>query len=258
MRYVVYDRSGKSIVIEPVGGRLLVHDNPLGVMSNSPTFDWHMTNLRNYIALDPRNIPPIEVAGETFKQLGQGSGMLGLPGDFSPPSRFVRAAVFSATAIPSKDAEAGIAQVFHILNNFDIPVGVAREEADGVIHTDYTMLTMARDPQALAHYYKSYDDQTLRVVRMKDFDLDGEGVKLLNTRGEQPIVEMGDKLTSTGGAPAAKMAGSDRDADGCISSAGYAWCARTNRCERPWELAEAREFAKTREAFDSYCGDPAQ
>ncbi len=84
--YVVYDKSGASIAIEPLGGKLKVFDNPLGVMTNSPSFDWHMTNLRNYIALNPRNVPPVTISGATFRQLGQGSGMLGLPGDFSPPS----------------------------------------------------------------------------------------------------------------------------------------------------------------------------
>ena len=172
--YVVYDKTGASIVIEPIAGRLVVHDNPLGVMTNSPAFDWHMTNLRNYIALNPRNVPPITIDGKVFQQLGQGSGMLGLPGDFTPPSRFVRAAVFSATAIPSDNAAQGIEQVFHILNNFDIPVGVAREDDGGVMHTDYTMVTTARDPQSLRYYYKTYDDQTIRMVDLTKFDLPGQ------------------------------------------------------------------------------------
>ncbi len=188
--YVVYDKNGNSIAVEPMGGKLVVHDNPLGVMTNSPDFGWHMVNLRNYIALDPRNVPPVTIDGTTFSQFGQGSGMLGLPGDFTPPSRFVRAAVFSATAVPSDNAEAGIGQVFHILNNFDIPVGVAREESRGVIHTDYTMLTVARDPQALRYYYKTYDDPTIRMVDLKTFDLDAKGIKLLSTAGTQSFVDM--------------------------------------------------------------------
>ena len=192
--YVVYDKSGKSIAIEPVGGKLVVRDNVLGVMTNSPTFDWHMTNLRNYISLNPRNVPDLDISGETFKQLGQGNGMLGLPGDFTPPSRFVRATVFSTTAVPPQSAGAGIKQVFHILNNFDIPVGVAREKSDGVVHTDYTMLTVARDPQNLAYYYKTYDDQTLRVVHLTDFDKNGTSVKLLSTKSEQPIIDMSSRL----------------------------------------------------------------
>ena len=59
-------------------------------------------------------------------------------------------------------------------------------------------------------------------------------------------------------APEAKITGSDRDVHGCISSAGYAWCARTKQCERPWELAKKQSFAKTQEAFDKYCDNPAQ
>ena len=188
--FVVYDKTGASIVIEPLEGKLKVFDNPLGVITNSPNFDWHMTNLRNYVALNPRNVPPVTVDGATFRQLGQGSGMLGLPGDFTPPSRFVRAAVFSATAIPEMNAERSVFQVFHILNNFDIPVGVAREEDDGVVHSDYTMLTTARDPQALKFYWKTYDDQTIRVVDMNILDLDSKSLLKLSTNGKQRSIDM--------------------------------------------------------------------
>jgi choloylglycine hydrolase len=188
--YVVYDKTGASVTIEPIGGKLKIFDNPLGVITNSPNFDWHMTNLRNYISLNPRNVPPVTVDKATFRALGQGSGMLGLPGDFSPPSRFVRAAVFSATAVPEKDAEHGVLQVFHILNNFDIPVGVAREVHDGVIHTDYTMLTVARDPQALKFYWKSYDDQSIHMVDMNKLDLGGKGLLKLSTASQQPIIDV--------------------------------------------------------------------
>jgi choloylglycine hydrolase len=113
--------------------------------------------------------------------------MLGLPGDFTPPSRFVRAAVFSTTAIPSDNAEKGIEQVFHILNNFDIPVGVARAEEEGVIHT-------ARDPKNMRYYYKSYDDQTIRMVDLKQFDLDAKTIKMLSTKSQQPTVDMSDQF----------------------------------------------------------------
>ena len=180
--YVVYDKTGACIVIEPTDGKLKIYDNPLGVLTNSPTFDWHLTNLRNYIALNPRNVPPVEISGLKLQQLGQGSGMLGLPGDFSPPSRFVRAAVFGAAAIPAPDVDRGILQVFHILNNFDIPLGVARAEDQGVVHSDYTQFTAARDPQNLRYYYKSYNDQTIRMVDLRKFDLDAKEVKRINTR----------------------------------------------------------------------------
>ena len=59
-----------------------------------------------------------------------------------------------------------------------------------------------------------------------------------------------------GGNPEQKITGSDRDAHGCIASAGYTWCARTGTCERPWELSASREFDNDRVAFDLYCDNP--
>ena len=192
--FIVYDKRGKSLVIEPLDGKLVLYDNPTGAMANSPTFDWHLTNLRNYIALNPNNIPPVSIFGKLFSQLGQGSGMLGLPGDFTPPSRFVRAAVFSATAIPEENADKGILQIFHILNNFDIPVGVAREVHEGVIHSDYTMLTTARDATNIRYYYKTYADQTIRMVDLLKCDLNAKKIIKIGTKGEQQFADMTDDL----------------------------------------------------------------
>ncbi len=192
--WIVYDRSGKSLVIEPIGGKLVLSDNPLGVFTNSPTFDWHMTNLRNYIALNPLGVPPVKIDNTTFKSFGMGDGMLGLPGDFTPPSRFVRAAVFSSTATPAKDATAGIFSGFHVLNNFDIPVGAVREVEDGKTHADQTLFTAMRDPENLRFYYKTYDDQTVRMVDLNKFDLDAKDVKKLSTKGEQTVIDMSGML----------------------------------------------------------------
>jgi choloylglycine hydrolase len=192
--WIVYDRGGKSLVIEPLKGKLVLSDNPLGVLTNSPGFDWHMTNLRNYVSLSPRDVPPVTFDKKTFAPFGMGAGLYGLPGDFTPPSRFVRAAVFSATAIPAADVEEGIFKGFHILNNFDIPVGAAREVSGGKTYSDMTMLTSMRDPQNLRFYYKTYDDQTIRMVDLNKFDLDGKEIKKLSTRSDQPVVDMSGKF----------------------------------------------------------------
>jgi choloylglycine hydrolase len=75
---IVTDASGFSMVLEWVDGELKVHPNPFGVMANSPTFDWHMTNLSNCVTLTKKNVGRIDLAGKEIKGLGQGSGMLGL------------------------------------------------------------------------------------------------------------------------------------------------------------------------------------
>ena len=84
VHFVVHDASGAAVVIEPLGKTLKIYDNPIGVVTNSPTFDWHMTNLRNYVNLTVDNVPPLNLGGIKLAQFGQGSGMRGLPGDFTP------------------------------------------------------------------------------------------------------------------------------------------------------------------------------
>lgn len=193
--YVVYDKTGAAIVIEPIDGKLVVHENPLGTVTNSPTFDWHMTNLRNYITLNPNNVNKAKIGKVELQAFGLGNGMWGLPGDFSPTSRFVRAALFSANAIPSANAQEGITHIFHVLNNFDIPKGIGRDKSDGTISADYTQLTTARDPQSLRFYYKSYDDQTIRMIDMKKLDLDAKEIKHFRAdESNTPIVDMSANL----------------------------------------------------------------
>lgn len=188
--YIVYDKSGKSIVIEPINGELKVYDNPLGVFTNSPTFDWQLTNLANYINLSPVNAPPVNVDGMKLKQFGEGSGLHGLPGDFTPPSRFVRAAVFSTSAIPALNAEAAVFQVFHLLNQFDIPVGSVRTVQNNKINPEVTLATTVKDPENLKYYFRTYEDQTIKMIDLNLFDLNAKQIKSISMLGTQPVVDV--------------------------------------------------------------------
>lgn len=197
LHYVIYDKTGASIVIEPINGKLVVYNNPLGVMTNSPTFDWHMTNLRNYINLSPINVSPIDVKGTNLAQFSQGSGMHGLPGDFTSPSRFVRAAFYSATALPQADSQAEVLQAFHILNQFDIPMGAVRDESSGKMMPEYTMFTAIKDPQDSAYYYKTYQNQDINVVYLNSFDLNATSIKYLTTTTPQVITDVSANASDT-------------------------------------------------------------
>lgn len=192
--FIVYDNQGDSIVIEPIDGELVVHDNPLGVFTNSPAFDWHMTNLRNFINLRAENATPLKIDGLELAPFGQGSGMVGLPGDFTPPSRFVRAAIFSTTAIrPENDNEA-VFQIFHILNQFDIPLGVARQKVGEITYSDYTMVTSVKNPQSLRYYFKTYDNQSIAAVDLKKFDLNVKEIKRASPSGTEKIIDISASL----------------------------------------------------------------
>ena len=188
--YIVHDASGKSIVIEYVGGKLNVYDNPLGVITNSPAFDWHMTNLRNYVNFSMTNVPPIKLGSVKLEPFGQGSGMLGMPGDFTPPSRFVRAVAFSHSVLPSKTGNDAVLQAFHILNQFDIPKGAAREhekDEHGNILADYTIWTAASDLKAKRYYFHTYENSQIRMLDLMKMDLDAKDIVKISTKGDEVI-----------------------------------------------------------------------
>jgi choloylglycine hydrolase len=190
VHYIVTDAKGKSVVLEYTGGELMVHDNPFGVMSNSPPFDWHMTNLSNYVNMTVSNVPKIEVGGKEVRGLGQGSGMLGIPGDFTPPSRFVRAVAFSKSALPVDTAKEGVLQAFHILNQFDIPKGATRGVDHGKEVADYTLWTTAADLKNLRYYFRTYDNSKIRMIDLKSADLDAKEIKTIPIRSKEEIEDI--------------------------------------------------------------------
>lgn len=193
--FVVHDSTGASVVIEPVDKMLKIHDNPLGVFTNSPTFDWHITNLRNYINLTATNVPPVEVSGIKLSQFGQGTGLRGIPGDFTPPSRFVRALAFSQSAIKLPTAEETAPHVFHIMNAFDIPVGAIRDVDGDEVHYDYTVWTSASDLKNIRWAYRTYNDQSMRSVDVRAaLSAAGGQVKIIEMDSEQLIEDVSTKF----------------------------------------------------------------
>ena len=188
--YIVADASGRYVVLEYVNGELKVHDNPLGVITNAPSFDWHLTNLRNYVNLSVTNVPPAAISGIKLNSLGQGSGMLGLPGDFTPPSRFIRAVAFSQSALPVATAHDGVLQAFHILNQFDIPKGAARGIEQGKTVADYTLWTSVSDLKNLRYHFRTFDNSRIRMVDLKRIDLDAKEVKTFPMSRQEVIEDL--------------------------------------------------------------------
>ena len=163
--------SGKQIVLEIVNEVMHFYDNPLGVLTNSPGIEWHWTNLSNYINLQPGNAPEHSLGPVPLKSFGHGSGMLGLPGDFTPPSRFVRATFFQITSPQQPNAQESVLQAFHILNNFDIPTGT--ELPMGKASADMpsaTQFTVASDTHNRMIYYRTMYNSNIRCIDLKQIN----------------------------------------------------------------------------------------
>jgi len=190
--FFIQDKSGKSIAVEPRGGVLKVTDAPLGVMTNAPTYDWHMTNLDNYLNLTAKDISTEKLGDVTLNATGSGSGMLGLPGDFTPPSRFVRAAIFSQAATPNADAKDAVLSAFHILNQFDIPKGSVVNASVGKPTPETTEWTSVNDLKNLRWYFRTFQDQSIRMVDLKEAikAAGGEIRTIAMEQSTQPIADV--------------------------------------------------------------------
>lgn len=165
------DITGKQIVLEIVDGQPNFYENTLGVLTNSPGFDWHMTNLNNYINLYPGTTNPRTLGNIKLSSFGAGSGFLGIPGDVTTPSRFIRAAFYQTSSPQKETAIEAVIQSFHILNNFDIPIGIEFSESE--TPTDIPSATQWTSSTDLTHrviYYRTMYNSDIRCIDLKAID----------------------------------------------------------------------------------------
>ncbi|MBI9038309.1 MAG: linear amide C-N hydrolase [Bacteroidales bacterium] len=168
VHFVLHDANGKNLVVEYTNGKPQFYDNEFNVTTNYPNFDWQTINLSNYV--DLTNKTPID---NVLKQTGGGAGMLGLPGDVTPPSRFVRLYFLNHYCAESTTLQESIANSIHILNNVDIVKG---EIAEG----GYTQWSVVRDHVNKVFYFKDYQNLTLRGVDLKELDFNQKEIKRIS------------------------------------------------------------------------------
>ncbi len=168
----IAEAGGDVVVLEFVDGKPVFYDNPLGVITNSPGFEWQMMNLNNYVNLRQGAASPQEIAeGVQLRAFGGGSGMLGLPGDFTPPSRFVRAAFLQTTAPVQESSSDAAMMAFHLLNNFDVPVGMQNAEGKAPAGLQSaTQFTAVTDQSAMRLYYRTAWNSNVRCIDLMDID----------------------------------------------------------------------------------------
>ena len=170
LHYIVTDATGESIVIETEEKELVIKDNPVGVMTNSPKFEWHLTNLNNYLFLKPTNVSNRSIGDLQLHPFGQGSGTYGLPGGFTSPERFVRTVYMKHLTKKATDAEEGLNTILKILNGVTIPVGVNVKD-DG--SDDYTQYRAVIDATNKIYYFNPYESNEIFGVKITEELLNG-------------------------------------------------------------------------------------
>lgn len=162
LHWIVADKTGACVVLEQDENGMKVMDDPVKVMTNSPDFQWHLKNLNNYVQLKATSHSSKKYGEFESDAYGLGSGALGLPGDYTSVSRFVRAAFIRQNTEKAATTSGAINALSHILNSVEIPKGVKADNEGGC---DYTQYRGYMDLDEGAYYMQPYDDQTItRVV----------------------------------------------------------------------------------------------
>ena len=162
------DPSGRQVVMEIVDGKINFYENEVGVLTNAPGYNWQVTNLENYVNLRPGSAQSYQLGGVTLEPNGGSTAMLGLPGDFTPPSRFVRAAFFRNTAPQRATGVDTVLEAFHLLNNFDVPIAIENPSEHNL--PSATQWTSAIDLSSRTVYYKTAYNSTIRSISLDNID----------------------------------------------------------------------------------------
>ncbi len=169
LHFLVHD-AGSSIAIEFHEDGIRIVDNPTGVGTNAPYLDWHLINLNNFVGLQPTVPHSIDSLGESLAGFGQGQGTMGMPGDYTGPSRFIRAAAIVAMSDVPADSSAAEMQTLHALNAFDIPLGLIREESNGTLVDEVTVWITISNLTDKRYSYRTAGDPAVYVVELDDVD----------------------------------------------------------------------------------------
>jgi len=190
VHFIVYDKQGGCIVVEYDKGNCNIYDNPLGIMTNSPSLPWQYTNLRQYLGMESTNTIPIRAGGFSFNPTGHGDGMFGLPGDYTPPSRFVRLAMFEKFVTQQPDAPGNLNLSQHVINTFTIPFGIIvdKDQKGNVVSAESTQWVSFRDITNGLFYFKTYGDPTLRKIDLNRVDFSGKVVRHLPMYGTTQVI----------------------------------------------------------------------
>lgn len=171
LHWIIADKQS-AITVEPTADGLKIYDNPIGVLTNSPSFDYHMHNLKNYLnltSLEPENrfAPNIDLA-----PYSRGMGAIGLPGDLSSASRFVRAAFTKCNSYADDSELESVSQFFHILGSVEQQKGCVRV-GDSYVKTIYS--SCCNTTQGI-YYYKTYENSQISAVKLHSESLDGDNL----------------------------------------------------------------------------------
>ena len=183
LHWMISDRN-ESITVEFVKEGMKIYDNPVGILTNNPTFDIQMFNLNNYINIT-KEVPENRFSSKLDLDIySRGMGAIGLPGDLSSSSRFVKAAFTKLNSVSGTSESESISQFFHILNSVNQERGCVRLAEDTY---EITIYSSCCNVDKGVYYYKTYENSQITGVDMHNENLDSQSIVSYPLIKEQQI-----------------------------------------------------------------------
>lgn len=170
LHWIISDNT-ESITVESVKEGIKVYENPVGVLTNNPPFDKQLFNLNNYMYLRTDSPENTFAPNLSLNQYSRGMGAIGLPGDLSSQSRFVRVAFTKMNSISKESEKESVSQFFHILNSVDQQRGCCKLDNDKY---EITIYTSCCNTNKGIYYYTTYDNHQITAIDMHKENLDGD------------------------------------------------------------------------------------
>ncbi len=187
LHWMISDGEG-SVTVEPTREGLRVYENPVGVMTNNPPFPYHMMNLNNYRGLQV-NTPENRICPELELDVYcQGLGALGLPGDVSSMSRFVRMVFNARHSVCRPEEGYAVSRFFHLLDSTAMIRGACQTDTG---QWDMTVYSACINASRGRYYYTTYNNRRICCVDMHRVDLEGKILSAFPLQTEQDILYQG-------------------------------------------------------------------
>lgn len=172
LHWIISD-SIESITVEAVKDGIKIYENPVGVLTNNPTFDKQMFELNNYMNLSTKSPKNTFAKSLNLEKYSRGMGAIGLPGDLSSKSRFIRAAFVKMNSVSKEEEKESVSQFFHILNSVEQQRGCC-ELDDGIF--EITIYTSCCNASKGIYYYTTYDNHQITAIDMHKENLNSENL----------------------------------------------------------------------------------
>lgn len=184
VHFIFFDSTGEAIIVEPNEGGVTVHRNTIGVMTNSPNYEWHEQNIRNYLGQSPLGVKQDTICGKEFKAFGVWG--LRFPGGYAPTDRFIRVALTKNFSPKGNDELDGVTRMFNMFSTVYMAEGIVGLQTDKGSDFEFTQSIDIMCSESLKYYFSLTTNRRISCIDLKK-ELNNTKIKYIEIPKDQDV-----------------------------------------------------------------------